>query len=97
MKFNIASLALIAASASIMLPAYADDAARQQAKQMVSLQDGGTLYIFADEKMAKADKYGRPESLSKGEVMQATDGQALTATSNEVARLRYLQRKGHSN
>lgn len=97
MKFKFASLALIAVSASVVLPAHAEDAARQQAKQVISLQDGGTLYIFKDGKMAKANKYGRIEHLRKGDNIQTVDGQTLTATSNEVARLDFLLMDGHGS
>ena len=95
MKRKILSLALVAFSASVVLPAYAGDAARREAKQIINLQDGGTLYVFSDGKMAKENKYGHAESLRQNTTLQTADGQTLTVTSNEVARLNYLLQEGH--
>jgi len=95
MKLKILSLALVVASASVVLSAHAGDAARREAKQMINLQDGGVLYIFADGKMAKENKYGNAESLLKDSTVQTADGQTLKVTSNEVARLSRLLEAGH--
>jgi len=95
MKLKILSLALVSFSASAVLPAYAGDAARRESKQIINLQDGGTLYVFSDGKMAKENKYGHAEPLRQNTTLQSTDGKTLTVTSNEVARLDYLLREGH--
>ena len=53
MKTKLAKLALIAVlSTSGATTAFADDAARAEAKQVVDLKNGATLYIFNDGKMA---------------------------------------------
>ena len=94
MKSQIVIAALLSA---LSVPAFAGHAAAQAAKEMVPLADGGTLYIFKDGKMAKANQYGRTAYLAKGEVVQSVDGQKISTVGNEVARLDYLARKGHQN
>ncbi|MBN9373605.1 CopK family periplasmic copper-binding protein [Hydrogenophaga sp.] len=93
MKLNITVFALSLLASS----AFASDAANQEAKQTVALKDGGILYVFKDGKMAKEDRYGRAEYLRSGIVLQTVDGKEITASSNEVARLDYLLKKGHNN
>ncbi len=77
------------------LPAFAHDAASASADKLYRLKDGGTLYVFKDGKMALEDAYGRAAFLKKGQVLETTDGQKITATSNEVARLDSLILLGH--
>ncbi len=88
----IAAAALIIAASS---PANAMHAAREAAKQVLQLTDGGTLYIFPDGLMAKEDRYGRATSQKIGTVVQTTDGRQVTMTSNEVARLSLLLDQDH--
>lgn len=45
--------------------------------------------------MAQEDRYGRAVYLRKGQAVETVDGQTLTATSNEVARLNDLLIEGH--
>jgi hypothetical protein len=47
--------------------------------------------------MAVADKFDRAVRVSKGQVLETTDGQKITVTSSESARLDFLQRQGHEN
>ena len=91
-KLNILILSLAAAA-----PAFAMDAARSEAQQVVSLQNGETLHVFKDGRMAKEGKFGSVLHLSKGEVVQAADGKSITTVGNEVARLNSLLLKGHGN
>lgn len=91
-KLNILMLSFAAA-----IPAFAMDAAQFETKQIVSLQNGETLYVFQDGRMAKSDKFGRTAHLVKGEVVQSADGQKIATMGNEVARLDFLARKGHRN
>ncbi|MBN9373600.1 MAG: CopK family periplasmic copper-binding protein [Hydrogenophaga sp.] len=93
MKLNIAILALSLGASS----AFASDAARQTAAQTIPLKDGGILYMFKDGKMAKEDRYGRAQYLRSGDTLQTVDGKQITASSNEVARLNYLLKKGHGD
>jgi hypothetical protein len=95
MKRKILSLSLALVSASVILPAYAGHEARFEAKQMINLKDGGVLYVFADGKMAKENKWGHAESLAKVSTVETADGKTMTVTSNEVMRLSTLLERGH--
>ncbi len=76
---------------------FASDAARDAAKEMVPLRDGGTLYLFKDGTMAKQDAFGNARFIKKGEVLETADGKKVPVTSNEVARMHALTVKGHNN
>lgn len=91
-KLNILILSLAAAA-----PTFAMDAARSEAQQVIALQNGETLYIFKDGRMAKESKFGSVLHLGKGEVVQTADSKSITAVGNEVARLNALLHKGHGN
>ncbi|MDP3252475.1 MAG: CopK family periplasmic copper-binding protein [Hydrogenophaga sp.] len=80
-----------------LAPAFAMDAARSEAKQVIALQNGEALYVFRDGLMAKESKFGNVIHLSKGEVVQTSDGKSITTMGNEVARLYVLLNKGHGN
>lgn len=90
-RFLILALSLSAASA------FAGDAARATAKEMIPLKNGDVLYIFEDGRMARENAYGRAVYLKAGETLQTADGKTIQANSNEVARLSYLLQKGHTN
>ncbi len=92
-RFFASTLALSLCAAS----AFAGDAARTTAKEMVPLKNGDVLYVFDDGRMARENRYGRAIYLKPGETLQAADGRTIQANSNEVARLNYLLQKGHSN
>ncbi len=91
-KLNILILSLAAAA-----PAFAMDAARSEAKEVIALQNGEALYVFKDGQMAKESKFGGVLHLKKGEVVQTADGKSVTTVGNEVARLSYLLLKGHGH
>lgn len=96
MKTKLAKLALIAVlSAAGATTAFAHDAARAEAKQMIELKDGSTLYIFKDGKMAMEDRWGRATRMEVGTVMETKDGQRIKMESDEVARLQTLIDQGH--
>ncbi|MBN9408849.1 MAG: CopK family periplasmic copper-binding protein [Gammaproteobacteria bacterium] len=80
---------------ALSAPAFAGDAAVQAAKEMIPLADGGTLYIFKDDLMAQEDRFGRATYQKIGTSVVAKDGRNIAITSNEVARLYSLLRKGH--
>ncbi len=90
LKIFIATLSLAATSA------FAGHAAREAAKDVIPLKDGGRLYIFNNGKMAKEDRWGRAEYLKKGVLLETVDGRSVPATSNEVALLHSLLLEGHS-
>lgn len=53
----------------------------------VPLQDGTSVHIFQDGKMAMEDKLGRSVSMSEGQSMVTRDGQQIRMAGNETARL----------
>lgn len=96
MKTKLAKLALIAVlSTAGATTAFAHDAARAEAKQVIELKDGSTLYIFKDGKMAMEDRYGRATRMEQGAAMETRDGQKITMQGDEVARLNSLLIRGH--
>lgn len=96
MNTQLAKLALIAVlSTAGVTSAFAHDAARAEAKQVIDLKDGSTLYIFKDGKMAMEDRYGRATRTNVGIVVESSDGRKITTQSDEVARLNSLIIKGH--
>ena len=96
MKTKLAKLAISAVlSTAGATTAFAHDAARTAAKQMIELKDGSTLYIFKDGKMAMEDRYGRATRMEIGAVMETKDGRQVKMESDEVARLQTLIDEGH--
>jgi len=93
----IRKLSILVLSLAALAPAFAMDAARSEAKQVIALQNGETLYVFKDGLMAKESKSGSVIHLYKGEVVQTADGKSITTMGNEVARLSALLNKGHGN
>jgi hypothetical protein len=93
----IRKLSILVISMAALAPAFALDAARSEAKQVIALQNGETLYVFKDGLMAKESKFGSVTHLSKGQVVQTADGKSITTMGNEVARLSSLLNKGHGN
>ncbi|MHB1360855.1 MAG: periplasmic Cu(I)/Cu(II)-binding protein CopK [Rhodocyclaceae bacterium] len=88
-------LLMVVATSALASTAFADDAARTEAKQVIDLKDGTTLYIFKDGKMAMEDKFGRTMRMKKDTVMETKDGQKIIMHGDEVARLDTLLRQGH--
>ena len=95
MKPLLKNLLLVAALSTVTFSAFADDAARADAKQVIEMRDGSNLYVFKDGKMAMEDKYGRAVRMKKGDILEAKDGQRITIDSDEVAHLRGLLAQGH--
>lgn len=96
MKTKLAKLALIAVlSTAGATAAFAHDAASAEAKQVIELKDGSTLYVFKDGKMAMEDRYGRAARMELGAVMETKDGRQIKMDSDEVARLNSLIIQGH--
>ena len=80
------TLVAIAISA-VAVTAFANDFARREAKQVVELKDGATVYVFDSGKMAMESKYGRAVRMDPGMVMETKDGQKITMVGDEVGRL----------
>lgn len=88
-------LLMVVATSALASAAFANDAAQAQAKQVIDLKDGTTLYIFKDGKMAMEDQFGRVMRMKKDTVMETKDGQKIIMHGDEVARLDSLLRQGH--
>lgn len=58
----------------------------------VALQDGTSVYVFQDGKMAMADKFGRSVPMVEGQTMVTRDGQSIRMAGNETARLDCIRR-----
>ncbi len=97
MNARITSLFAAAVLSTVASTAFASDSLANNVDKTYRLKDGGTVYIFKDGKMAAADKFDRVVHLSKGQVLETADGQKLSMTSSESARLDFLQRQGHEN
>ena len=95
MKRHLTTIVLAAALAGVAAPVFADDAAKQEAKEVMNLKDGSTLYLFKNGKMAKENKLGRVVHLKSGEVLEAVDGRKVVAVGNEVGPLDSLKKAGH--
>jgi len=68
--------------------------AREAASQIVELQDGSTLYVFPNGKMAVENRYGRSAYTRPGTALTAADGTRIMMVGNEVSYLDGLLRKG---
>ena len=96
MKTKLAKLALIAVLSTVgATTVFAGDTARADAKQVIELKDGSTVYIFKDGKMAMEDKVGRATRMKKDTVMETKDGQKIIMHGDEVMRLDSLLKQGH--
>ena len=78
---------VVVAMSAVAVTAFANDYARREAKQVVELKDGSTVYVFDGGKMAMESKYGRAVRMDPGMVMETKDGQKITMVGDEVARL----------
>jgi hypothetical protein len=61
---------MVALMSAVSVTAFASDAAREAAKQVIELKDGSTVYIFKDGKMGMEDKVGRATRMKKDSVME---------------------------
>lgn len=89
-------LLMVVAMSAVTATAFAGDAARAEAKQVIELKDGSTVYIFKDGKMAMEDKSGRTMRMKKDMVMETKDGMKIIMHGDEVMRLDSLLKKGHA-
>ena len=97
MNTRIISLFAAIVLSALASSAFASDSLANNVDKTYRLKDGGTVFVFKDGKLATADKYDRAIHVSKGQVLETTDGQKITMTSSESARLDFLQRQGHEN
>ena len=63
----------------------------QKVSKALPMQDGSTVYIFKDGKMAMEDKLGRTVAMKAGHVMETKDGQRIIMVGNELARLEMIK------
>jgi predicted lipoprotein with Yx(FWY)xxD motif len=94
MKRNILVAAILS---GLISTAFAGDAARAAAEKVIEMKDGSTLYIFKDKKMSMEDQYGRATRMKPGHAMETKDGQQLMMVGDEVARLDWLLKEGHTD
>jgi len=86
---------IVVAMSAISVLAFADqNDARNEAKQVIEMQDGSIIYVFKSGKMAHENKLGEAVSTKAGTVLQAKDGSNITTVGNEVAELDALLKKG---
>lgn len=97
MNTRITSLFAAVVLSALASTAFADNSVANNVGKTYRLKDGGTVFVFKDGKMAVADKFDRVIHFPKGQVLETTDGQKITVTSSESARLDFLQRQGHEN
>ena len=86
---------MVVAISAVSVTAFANDTARSEAKQVIDLKDGSTVYIFKDGKMAMEDKLGRAVRMKKDTVMETKDGQKIMMHGDEVMRLESLLKKDY--
>jgi hypothetical protein len=79
-KLTFAAVVLTTATTAFAHPLSALDKA-------VALQDGSTVYVFKDGRMAMQDRLGRAVSMQQGHVMKTRDGQSIAMVGDETARL----------
>ena len=97
MNTRITSLFAAVVLSALASSAFASDSLANNVDKTYRLKDGGTVYVFKDGKLAMADKFDRAIHVSKGQVLETTDGQKISMTSSESARLDFLLRQGHEN
>lgn len=62
----------------------------------IALEDGSTVYVFADGKMGMEDKHGRAMPMKAGHVMKAKDGSRIAMVGNEVMRVESVLKENKS-
>lgn len=97
MNARITSLFASVVLSALGSSAFASDSLANNVDKTYRLKDGGTVFVFKDGKLAMADKFDRAIHVSKGQVLETADGQKISMTSSESARLDFLQRQGHEN
>ncbi|MFZ5567865.1 MAG: CopK family periplasmic copper-binding protein [Pseudomonadota bacterium] len=97
MNTRITSLFTAVVLSTLASGAFASDSLANNVDKTYRLKDGGTVFVFKDGKLAMADKFDRAIHVSKGQVVETADGQKISMTSSESARLDFLQRQGHEN
>ena len=78
-------LVIAVASGIIAMSALAVD--KENVEKSYELNDGSTVYIFKDGKMAMEDKFGRSLTMKEGQEMETKDGKKIMMKGNEVWRL----------
>ncbi|WP_454753973.1 periplasmic Cu(I)/Cu(II)-binding protein CopK [Cupriavidus necator] len=89
-------LAIAVLTTVVSLSASAAD--RSDIVKSYALNDGSTVHVFKDGKMAVENPFGRAVSVKEGRVLEAKDGTRITMNGNEVLRLDHvlnIDRRGH--
>lgn len=97
LRSALTATAAIVITAGASVPAFAGHSAVDAAEKVLALDDGSTLYVFKDGKMAKEDRFGRAASINSGDVLRSVDGKMIRTVGNETARLDFLLRMDHNN
>lgn len=88
-------LAMIVVIGAMASSAFASTAtARAEAKQVIELKDGSTVYLFKDDTMAMENSMGHPVRMKPDTVMETKDGQKIMMHGDEVMRLDMLFKAG---
>lgn len=83
---------LLVVSAIVLAATAAIGAEKAGVDKSFVLQDGSTVYIFKDGKMAMEDRMGRTVPMKPGHVMKTKDGQQILMVGNELARLDWIRK-----
>ena len=86
---------VVAAMSAVTVTAFANDSARNEAKQVINLKDGSTVYVFDGGKMAMESRFGVATRMDPGAVMETKDGKKITMVGDEVARLDFLLKQDY--
>ena len=84
---------LFVVAASSMMAASAFAVNVSDVAKSIDLNDGSTVYIFANGKMGMENKFGRAVSMEPGHVMETRDGKKIAMFGSEISRTEeWLQR-----
>ena len=78
MNTRITSLFTAVVLSTLASGAFASDSLANNVDKTYSLKYGGTVFVFKDGKLAMADKFDRAIHVSKGQVLETTDGQKIS-------------------
>lgn len=87
----------VAAMSAVATTAFANNFARSEAKQVIELKDGSTVYVFDNGKMAMESRFGQATRMAPGTVMETRDGKKVTMVGDEVGRLDVLLFESDNN
>jgi len=83
----------VSIGAMAVLSASAATGDRMEVQDVIALQDGSTVYVFGDGKMAMEDRYGRSVYRRPGTVLAAKDGSQVTMRRSDPMRIDIMKRQ----